>query len=361
MRTYGGTFPRQYAMQYEAIRGTAHPDRNMSSIGILGAGSWGMALAKMLTDNGHDVTVWTFHSDKLKEYRRTRRYPKLDCVLPEEIAYEEQIAKACKNKDIIMVSVPSVNVRTTVRTAAPYIPSGQIIVSVSKGIELDTLMTLTEVIEDEMQSAGKRVRTVALSGPTHAEEVVQNLPSTIVSASDDRLAAEYVQDVFMNRCMRVYTNPDVKGVELCGAMKNIIALGSGICSGLGYGDNSRAAIITRGLAEIARLGSAMGCCRETFSGLAGMGDLIVTAMSSHSRNNRAGFYIGQGYSADEAKDMVGMVVEGINALPAILRLAEKYNVELPICMAVNAIVNGGADTRETVNSLMMRDPKDEMR
>ena len=331
----------------------------MSSIGILGAGSWGMALAKLLCDNGHKVSVWTYHSEKLKEYKQTHRYPKLDCVLPDSINYEADMAKLCRKKDIIMVAVPSVNVRSTMHEAASYIPDEQIIVSVSKGIELSSLMNLTDVIEDEMRQAGKKARTVALSGPTHAEEVVKNLPCTIVSASLDSAAAGFVQDVFMNKYMRVYTNDDMKGVELCGAMKNIMALASGICRGLGYGDNSRAALITRGLAEMTRLGLAMGCKQETFAGLAGMGDLIVTATSEHSRNNRAGFYIGQGYNAEEAKDRVGMVVEGINAIKPILKLAAKYKVELPICESVDRIVNYNEDARETVNRLMLRDKKNE--
>ncbi len=331
----------------------------MSKIGILGAGSWGIALAKLLCDNGEEVSIWTYHAEKLEEYKRTRRYPKLDCVLPETLNYEPKLDKLCRNKDILIVSVPSVNVRATVKSAAPYIPNGQIMVSVSKGIELETLMNLTDVIEDELKASGKKVRTVALSGPTHAEEVVKCLPSTIVSASKDKEAAELVQDVFMSRYMRVYTNDDMRGVELCGAMKNVIALASGICRGLGFGDNSRAALITRGLAEMTRLGLAMGCRRETFMGLAGMGDLIVTATSEHSRNNRAGFYIGQGYSAEDAKASVGMVVEGINALHPVLKLAEKYGVELPICKSVDDIINGGKDVQETVFALMMRDKKSE--
>lgn len=331
----------------------------MSSIGIIGAGSWGMALARLLCGNGHEVSVWTFHTEKLKEYERTHRYPRLDCVLPDGIGYEESLEKLCRRKNIIIAAVPSVNMRATMHTAVQYIPDKQIIVSVSKGMELDTLMNLTDVIKDEMQKAGKTAKMVALSGPTHAEEVVKDLPSSIVSASDDKEAAEYVQDVFMNRYMRVYTNDDMAGVELCGAMKNVIALASGICSGLGYGDNSRAALITRGLAEMSRLGIAMGCRKETFAGLAGMGDLIVTATSNHSRNNRAGTYIGRGADAEEACERVGMVVEGINAIKPVLKLAAKYDVELPICRAVDAIVNEHADVRETVNQLMLRDRKDE--
>lgn len=331
----------------------------MSKIGILGAGSWGIALAKLLCDNGQTVSIWTYHAEKLEEYKRTRRFPKLDCELPENLIYQPELKALCEDKDILIAAVPSVNMRATIKAAEGFIPDGQIIVSVSKGIEFETLMNLTEVIEDELKTAGKKARTVALSGPTHAEEVVKGLPSTIVSASEDAEAAELVQDAFMSRCMRVYTNDDMGGVELCGAMKNIIALASGVCRGLGYGDNTRAALITRGLAEMTRLGIAMGCKRETFMGLAGMGDLIVTATSEHSRNNRAGFYIGQGYTADEAKDKVGMVVEGINALPAVLKLSERYKVELPICSSVDDIINGGKNVQETVFALMMRDKKNE--
>ena len=342
--------------------GAESPDASlwfMSKIGILGAGSWGIALAKLLCDNGQTVSVWTYHAEKLEEYKRTRRFPKLDCVLPENLIYQSELKALCEDKDILIAAVPSVNMRATIKAAESFIPDGQIIVSVSKGIELDTLMNLTDVIEDEMKSAGKTVRTVALSGPTHAEEVVRCLPSTIVSASKDSEAAMLVQDACMSRYMRVYTNDDMRGVELCGAMKNVIALASGICRGLGFGDNSRAALITRGLAEMTRLGLAMGCRKETFMGLAGMGDLIVTATSEHSRNNRAGFYIGQGYSAEDAKANVGMVVEGINALQPVLKLADRYEVELPICKAVDDIINKGQDVQETVYALMMRDRKSE--
>ncbi|MBQ8934541.1 MAG: NAD(P)-dependent glycerol-3-phosphate dehydrogenase [Lachnospiraceae bacterium] len=331
----------------------------MSRIGVLGAGSWGMALAKMLAETGNETAVWTHSPEKLDAYRSTRRHPNLDCELPESLIYEKDLGRICTGKDILVTAVPSVHIRTVMHEAAPDIPDGQIIVNVSKGIESSTLMTMTDIIGDEMKRCGKAARTVALSGPTHAEEVVAGLPSTIVSSSADMSAAEYVQDVFMNPSMRVYTNEDLLGIELCGAMKNIIAIAAGICIGIGYGDNSKAALITRGLAEITRLGLAMGCRRETFAGLAGMGDLIVTATSRHSRNNRAGYYIGQGLSAEEARKKVGMVVEGINALPAILALAEKYGIELPICEAVDAIISRGADTKETVNGLMMRGKKNE--
>ena len=331
----------------------------MSKVGVLGAGSWGMALAKMLAENGHDVTVWIHSSEKLDEYRKTRRHPNLDCILPDSLRYQKELGEICKDQDLLVTAVPSVHIRPVMHQAAPQIPDGQIIVNVSKGIESGTRMTMTDIIEDEMKQCSKSVRTVALSGPTHAEEVVLGLPSTIVSSSADMRAAEYVQDVFMNPSMRVYTNEDLLGIELCGAMKNVIAIAAGIRIGIGYGDNSKAALITRGLAEITRLGLAMGCRRETFAGLAGMGDLIVTATSRHSRNNRAGYYIGQGFSPEEAKAKVGMVVEGINALPAVLTLASDYGVELPICEAVDAIIHHGADTKETVTGLMMRDRKNE--
>ena len=226
----------------------------------------------------------------------------------------------------------------------------------------DTLYTMTEILADELGKEGgpKGVRLVALSGPTHAEEVAIDLPTTIVSASKDMEAAAYVQEVFTNNVMRVYTNEDIKGVELSGAMKNVIALGVGISTGLGYGDNARAALITRGIAEIARLGVAMGCNVHTFAGLAGIGDLIVTATSMHSRNNRAGILIGKGETPENAVKEVGMVVEGMNALPAALELAERYQVEMPIVQTVNAIVNKGMSAAEAVKSLMERGLKNEL-
>ena len=222
-------------------------------------------------------------------------------------------------------------------------------------------MTMSEVIRDELQKGGQAGSNpiVALSGPTHAEEVAQDLPTTIVSASADLAAAEKVQDIFFNTCMRVYTNPDVRGVEICGALKNIIALAAGISAGLGYGDNTKAALITRGLAEMKRLGMAMGCREQTFSGLAGVGDLIVTATSRHSRNNRCGYLIGQGLPAAEAIRQVGMVVEGINVLPAAMRLAEQYGIEMPITRAVDAVVAGRVTAADAVQMLMSRGKKRE--
>lgn len=326
----------------------------MKKIGVLGAGTWGMALARMLCVSGHDVSVWSALANEVEEFSATRRHPNLPGMeIPAEIAFTGDIAEICKDKDILLFAVPSPFVRATARSAAPYIPDGQIIVDVAKGIEADTLMTMTQIIADELKNP--TVKLVALSGPTHAEEVARDLPTTIVSACEDMEVAKLVQDVFFNTCMRVYTNEDVLGVELSGAMKNIIALASGIAVGLGYGDNTKAALMTRGIAEIARLGSAMGCNSQTFLGLAGIGDLIVTATSVHSRNNRCGMLLGQGMKPQDAIRQVGMVVEGINALPAAMRLARQYGVELPIMATVNDVVNGDITPAEAVKYLMSRE------
>lgn len=330
----------------------------MKKIGVLGAGTWGMALARMLAVHGHDVTVWSAIEKEIDEFSAARRHPNLPGMeIPESILFTKNMETVCRDKDILLFAVPSPFVRSTARSAAPFVPHGQIIVDVAKGIEADTLFTMTQIIADELKDP--TVKLVALSGPTHAEEVAQDLPTTIVSACEDTQAAKAVQEVFANTCMRVYTNDDVLGVELCGAMKNIMALGSGIALGLGYGDNTKAALITRGMAEIVRLGIAMGCKAGTFYGLAGIGDLIVTATSVHSRNNRCGMLLGQGVKPADAIKQVGMVVEGINALPAAMRLAQMYQVEMPIASAVNNVVNHGADARTEVMLLMARDQKSE--
>ena len=334
----------------------------MAKIGILGAGTWGVALARMLTNCGNDVVVWSALPEEIDSLSCTRKHPNLKgMVIPDATRFTKALRDACTEKDILLFAVPSVFVRTTARSAAPYIPDGQIIVDVAKGIEPNTLMTMTQIIRDELDKAGGRenVKLVALSGPTHAEEVALDLPTTIVSACTDLQAAELVQDVFMNTCLRVYTNPDVEGVELCGAVKNIIALAAGISAGLGYGDNTKAALITRGMAEITRLGTAMGCYPQTFTGLAGIGDLIVTATSAHSRNNRCGYLIGQGMRPDEAVKAVGMVVEGINAIPATLTLANRYGIDMPIVCAVDAVINHGMDPGDAVRGLMTREKKSE--
>lgn len=333
------------------------------SIGVLGAGTWGMALARMLTNNGHDVIVWSAIEKEIDDLSATRRHPNLpDMIIPDSIVFTKSIEEACVQKEIILFAVPSVFVRSTAEKARQYIPDSQIVVDVAKGIEADTLYTMSEVLRHELQKDGLHtdVKIVALSGPTHAEEVARDMPTTIVSACTDLDVAEKVQDIFMNTCMRVYTNVDVLGVELCGALKNVVALAAGISKGLGYGDNAKAALITRGMAEISRLGVAMGGMEQTFNGLAGIGDLIVTATSEHSRNNRAGQLIGNGCSPSEALKRVGMVVEGINALPAVMQLMQRYEIDMPIMTAVNAVVNKGANPKETVACLMSRDKKSEL-
>ena len=327
-------------------------------IGVLGAGTWGMALARMLCNSGHYVQVWSALADEIEEYSTTRKHRNLPgMIIPDAMDFTYELSEVCKDKDILLFAVPSIFVRNTAKEAAKYISSDQIIVDVAKGIEPETFNTMSEIIREEI---GPDVPIVALSGPTHAEEVSKDLPTTIVAACEDISVAEEVQHIFMNEYMRVYTNTDVKGVEICGALKNIMALAAGISAGLGYGDNAKAAIITRGLAEMKRLGLKIGCLEETFSGLAGMGDLIVTATSIHSRNNKCGYLIGQGRTPEEAIKEVGMVVEGINAIPAAMSMSEKYDVEMPIVHAVDAVINHGADPADTVRKLMSREKKSEL-
>jgi len=331
----------------------------MSNIGVLGAGTWGIALARMLHNNGHKVCVWSALEKEVTELPATRRHPNLPGMeIPREISFTGNMEQLCRGRDILLFAVPSPFVRQTARLAAPYVRENQIIVDVAKGIEADTLLTMTQIIAQEIKNPA--VKLVALSGPTHAEEVAKDLPTTIVSSCEDRETAELVQNVFWGTCMRVYTNDDVLGVELCGAMKNVIALSCGVAAGLGYGDNAKAALITRGMAEIARLGHAMGCREQTFGGLAGIGDLIVTATSMHSRNNRCGMLIGKGVPVQEAIAQVGMVVEGINALPAAVALARKYQVEMPIVEAAYRVVNEGLAPADVVQQLMGRDKKPEL-
>ena len=328
-------------------------------VGILGSGTWGIALARSLYNTGKSVTVWSAIENEIDELSSTGKHPKLPNIqLPSGIIYTKKIESACSGMDVIVFAVPSPFVRATARKAAPFITDGQIIVDVAKGIEDRTLLTMTEIIADEIKNSS--VKLVALSGPTHAEEVVMDLPTTIVSACEDPVAAKYVQEVFTTNALRVYTNDDVRGVELCGALKNVIALASGIATGLGCGDNAKAALITRGIAEISRLGTAMGCREQTFGGLAGIGDLIVTATSIHSRNNRCGILIGQGVPTEEAISRIGMVVEGLNALPAAVSLAKKYGVEMPIVETVDAVVTGRVDVSVAIRTLMSREPKSEL-
>ncbi len=332
-------------------------------IGVIGAGTWGIALARMLTNSSHDVVVWSAIKEEIDTLSSERKHKNLPgMTIPDETGFTYDLRDAVSDKDIILMAVPSIFVRETTKKIAPFVNDGQIIVDVAKGIEAETHLTMTEIIKDQlaMDRPEITVRLVALSGPTHAEEVAIDLPTTIVSASEDEAAALTVQDVFMNTCMRVYTHFDVLGVELCGAFKNIIALATGISTGLGFGDNTRAALITRGIAEIKRLGLKMGCNDQTFAGLAGIGDLIVTATSNHSRNNRCGRLIGEGLAPKEAIKEIGMVVEGINALPAAVSLAKKFGVEMPITETAYDIVFNGVEPKLGVLKLMTRGKRAEI-
>lgn len=329
----------------------------MANIGVLGAGTWGTALARMLAVNGHNVTMWSALPQELIELKNTRKHKNLPgCTLPESISYTPDIHEICQGRDILLFAVPSPYVRTTARACLPHLAPFQVIVDVAKSIEAGSLMTMSQVIQSEVDSQPglQGVRVVALSGPTHAEEVALDLPTAIVASSADMAAADKAQDIFMNPNFRVYTNNDVIGVELGGAVKNIIALGCGIACGLGYGDNARAALITRGAAEISRLAPVCGGSAGTIAGLAGIGDLIVTCTSVHSRNFRAGVLMGQGKTSEQAVAEVGMVVEGLNALPGVKALAAKYHVEMPIVNMVDAIVSGHVPVRDAVDKLMGR-------
>lgn len=330
-------------------------------ITILGSGTWGIALARVLSRNGSSVTVWSKFPEEAEKLAAAREAPNLPGVrIPEEIRFTADAEEAAEGADWLLNAVPSVYVRETAALFSSCVRGDPVWISASKGIESDTLMTLTEVIEDEFVRNGMpRPRTVALSGPTHAEEVARDMPTLIVCAGDDPELTAGVQKLFEGSCIRPYSNADKRGVQICGALKNVEALAVGIAKGLGYGDNTRAAMITRGMEEIRRLGLAMGCCERTFFGLAGIGDLIVTATSEHSRNNRAGTLIGQGKTPEEALKEVGMVVEGVYALPAAIRLCEQYDMEMPLIRAVQEVILNGADPKEIVQDLMSRKLKQE--
>ncbi|MBO5159079.1 MAG: NAD(P)H-dependent glycerol-3-phosphate dehydrogenase [Lachnospiraceae bacterium] len=329
----------------------------MANVGVVGAGSWGTALALVLEKNGHQVTLWSSREAKAKELRELRENTdKLPGVkIPESIEITADMEAAVKDKELVVLGVPSLYIRSTAAKMAPYVHEGQIVVNVSKGIEESTLYTMTDVIADEIPNADVAV----LSGPSHAEEVSRYIPTTVVAGAKCRKTAEKIQSIFMNEAFRVYTSPDMLGIEIGGALKNVIALAAGITDGLGYGDNTKAALITRGIAEMSRLGVAMGGYQETFSGLAGMGDLIVTCASKHSRNRKAGYLIGKGYTMQEAMDEVKMVVEGVHSAKAALKLAEKYYVRMPIIEQVNAVLFAEKSVTEAVRELMVRDGKTE--
>ena len=328
----------------------------MSKIGVIGSGTWGTALAVLLTGNGHEVELWSAVPAEVEALTATRRHPNLgDTPIPEKIRVTGDLEQAMKDKELLVLSVPSVYVRETAHRMAPFLKEGQVITNVAKGIEDTTLKNLSEIIEEELPAA----RVTVLSGPSHAEEVSRGLPTTCVAGAHRGQDAELVQNLFMSPVFRVYTSPDMLGIELGGALKNVIALAAGIADGLGCGDNTKAALITRGIAEITRLGTAMGGSPETFSGLTGIGDLIVTCASMHSRNRRAGILIGKGYTMDEAMKEVKMVVEGVYSARAARALSKKYQVSMPIVEQVNEVLFDGKPAKDALYDLMLRDRRAE--
>lgn len=328
----------------------------MANITILGGGTWAMGLALVLDKNGHKVTVWSAVEKEINMLRDTHRHNQLpDVVIPDtlEFTLDDEMAVSCA--DVLVMAVASTYTRSTAKRIAKYVKPDQIIVTVAKGIEENTLMTQTQIVEDEI----KGVKVAVLSGPSHAEEVSKFMATTVVVGCEDDDVAKYIQNIFMNDYFRVYTSSDVLGIEIGGSVKNVIALAAGVGDGLGGGDNAKAAIITRGIAEMSRLGSAMGCKPETFSGLTGIGDLIVTCASMHSRNRRAGILIGQGKTMQEAMDEVQMVVEGVYSAKAAIALARKYNVEMPIVEQVNLVLFENKSAVAAFTDLMNRDRKAE--
>lgn len=327
-------------------------------VAVLGAGSWGTALGLVLAEKNIDVYLWSYKQAQTDELLKTRHNEKYlpGVELPDHIIPTSNIANTIEDAEIVLVAVPSQVVRQTLEKCSHLIKEDQVIVNVSKGIEIGTLKRISEVVAEFLPKNS----FVSLSGPSHAEEVSRKIPTTLVSASEDQVAAELIQDTFTTDDLRIYTNPDLIGVEVGGALKNIIALGAGISDGLGYGDNAKAALMTRGIHEIARLGIKMGARLETFSGLSGIGDLIVTCTSMHSRNRRCGIMIGEGMGTEEATERVGMVVEGIFTIKSAHGLSEKYDVEMPITEQLYKVIYEAYSAKESVRNLMLRRMKHEI-
>lgn len=329
----------------------------MKKFGILGSGTWGTALANMLVNMGKEVKVWSPNQQEIDNLNLTHKHPHLPtCDLNPKIIFSSDLKYVCEEVDCVIFATPSVFIRTTAEKVKNLLTKDQILITVAKGVEPETLYTMSEIITDVL---GNEYKVVSLSGPTHAEEVAVGLPTLIVAACEDEDIAIKVRDSISNDILRVYSNTDIKGAEIAGALKNIIALAGGMCDGLGFGDNAKAALITRGLNEITKLGTTMGCKAETFYGLTGIGDIVVTATSKHSRNHNAGVLLAQGYNLEQTLEKIGMVVEGINALVAAQQLSEKYNIELPIVNAVYAVVYKGAKPTDVVNKLFLRKTKSE--
>ncbi|MEG0050834.1 MAG: NAD(P)H-dependent glycerol-3-phosphate dehydrogenase [Terrisporobacter sp.] len=330
----------------------------MDKMCVIGAGSWGSALALSLHKNGHKVYVWTREVEQAEEIKNTRENSRFlpGIIFPEDLVVSNDLKEVLKDSKIIVLGVPSQAIRSVCKQIKPFIDDSQILVDVAKGLEKGTGLRLSQVAREELPNNPY----VTLSGPSHAEEVSRFLPTTLVAACEDIKSAEIVQDAFMSPTLRVYTNPDKVGVELGGALKNIIAFGAGMCDGLGYGDNTKAALMTRGIAEIGRLGVAMGAKVNTFTGLSGIGDLIVTCTSMHSRNRRAGILMGQGKSLQETLDEVKMVVEGITATEVAYKVSRELNIDMPITKAIYSVLYEGANPEVAVSELMTRNKKHEM-
>lgn len=331
---------------------------NKIKIGVIGAGSWGTALAVSLAGSGHNVKIWDINEDHLNELHKNRenvRYlPKVK--FPETLNVSYTVEETLKDVELVLFSAPAQHFRGALKSALPFIKKETVLVNVAKGIEQKTLMRLSEIAFEMIPDC----KYVVLSGPSHAEEVGMGMPTTVAVASKDLKLAEYVQDIFMTDKLRVYTNSDIVGLELGGALKNIIALGAGISDGMGFGDNAKAAMMTRGITEMTRLGVSLGASPDTFAGLAGIGDLIVTCTSMHSRNRRCGIMIGEGMKPSEATEKVGMVVEGMFTTEAAYELAKKVGVEMPITEQIYMIINDKVDAKDAVMNLMSRQKKHEM-
>ena len=327
-------------------------------ISVIGSGGWGTAIAKLLCENGHDVTLWSWkkeESEAICRYRENKEFLP-GVILPDTIHYTWDAKTAVQNQDLIVLSLPSHAIRSTLKGMASFIPENQPVVNLSKGLEDDSLKRLSEVISEELPTA----RVAVLSGPSHAEEVGKGIPTTVVASSQDHALCLMIQDAFISPVFRVYTNPDIIGVELGGAMKNVIALCAGVIDGMGFGDNTKAAMMTRGMVEIRRLGLAMGGLESTFNGLTGFGDLIVTCTSAHSRNHRAGVLIGQGKTPKEAIEEVHMVVEGVRAAKAGYLLAQKLGVEMPIVTNAYQMLFENKSPKQAIYELMTRTKKTEV-
>lgn len=331
---------------------------NHKKIGVIGAGSFGTALAMVLAGKGHSVTVWARKKEQIDNIKQTGENSRYlpGVKLPEKIEFTDNLREAAEGRDYLLFAVPAQSFRGVLKDAADFFDHSVPVINVAKGIEKGTLLRLSQVAEEIMPD----IRYAALSGPSHAEEVARQLPTTVAVAGKDHDLAMEVQEVFFTDRFRVYTNEDLAGVELGGALKNIIALGAGISDGLGFGDNAKAAMMTRGITEMTRLGLTMGAEMKTFSGLTGIGDLIVTCTSMHSRNRRCGILIGEGVNPDEATGRIGMVVEGISTAEAAYVLAQRYNIDMPITESIYKVIHGEMDARSAVAYLMGREMKNEM-